>query len=322
MVRLVSQRNTLNADSLSRRMPGSTLQHDNIRFVVEDAEETDAVVVLNYSRYDSTFRAKPGFVWVWHNEPIVRRPFPKGFDRVFTHLTNTGDSRVVNAPPLLDWWIDKTYDELVELPVPTKTKKLSAIASTKTDIEGHRQRHEFVNWLETTHPDVDVYGHGRRKQLDDKWSGLAPYQFSVAIENTSKPHYWTEKISDCFLSYTVPVYFGATNIGEYFPSDSFIWLPLNDIEEAKRALASILSRENWEKRLPALREARNLILNEYCLFAQLTTRLVAEEDIIRRRHYQSISVHGRRTQRGGWIRGQGLFGNLQALRQRRKARKS
>ncbi len=321
VVRLVSQRGVLDETSLARRMPGNTLEHEGVRFTVHDEPEVDAVVVFNYSRYDTTFSARPGYVWLWHNEPIVRRPFPKGFDRVFSHVTDSGDLRVVNAPPVLDWWVDKSFDELASLPVPDKTKHLSAIASTKTDIEGHRRRNAFVDWLETAHPDVDVYGHGRAHQLADKWSGLAPYRFSVTIENTSTPHYWTEKISDCFLSYTVPVYFGATNIGDYFPADSFIWLPLADIDEARETVSRLLISDDWKWRLPALEEARELVLNRYSLYSQLSSRLLAETDVIRRRPAGAVRVHGRRTRKGGWIRGQGVLGNLAAFWRKRKARR-
>ena len=321
VVRLVSQRGLLDEVALARRMPGNSLEHDGIRFTVKDEPEVDAVVVFNYSRYDSTFRGTPGFIWLWHNEPIVRRPFPRGFDRVFTHVMDSRDTRVVNAPPILDWWVAKSFDELVRIPVPEKTRHVSAIASTKTEIEGHRLRNKFFDWLQTAQPEVDVYGYGRPTQLADKWSGLAPYRFSVTIENTSTPHYWTEKISDCFLSYTVPIYFGATNISDYFPTDSFIWLPLTDTSSAQETVSTILQSDDWARRLPALKEARELVLNRYSLYSQLSSRILANSDEIKRRPTTNVRVHGRRMRKGGWIRGQGLTGNLSARWRRRQARR-
>ena len=45
-------------------------------------------------------------------------------------------------------------------------------------------------------------------------------KYTLAIENTSEPHYFSEKITDAFLCNTMPIYFGAPNIFEYFPKNS------------------------------------------------------------------------------------------------------
>jgi hypothetical protein len=41
-------------------------------------------------------------------------------------------------------------------------------------------------------------------------------QFHIVIENTSSKNWFTEKIIDCFQTKTIPIYFGCTNIAEYF----------------------------------------------------------------------------------------------------------
>lgn len=292
-------------------MPGNTLEHGDIRFTVED-EPADVVVVLNYLKYDTVIHVRRGYVWNWHNEPIVRKPFAKGFDRVFTH-EQSDDPRGETAPPILDWWIGKTWDELVRLDPPKKTRNLSVIASNKSLIPGHRMRTEFVDLIELSLPTVDVFGEGRAQRLEDKWDGLAPYKYSVAIENTSTPDYWTEKVSDCFLSFTVPVYFGAENLESYFPKDSFIWLPLENPKDAIDTLRSVLKEDSWRKRLPALREARRLVLEEYSLFGQLSRRIRSEKTEIFAEPTIPVAVQGRRVKRGGWIRNYGARGNLEAL---------
>ena len=303
-------------------MPRNTLDHRGLRFITDDTEAADVVVVINYSKYDAEFEARAGYVWNWHNEPIVRTPFAKGYDRIYTHVTTSGDPRVQNAPPILDWWIDGTFDELAKQQPPKKTKKLSAIASTKTLIPGHKLRNDFIALLEQKFPEVDVFGHGRAHSLANKSQGLLPYEYSIAIENTSTPHYWTEKIADCFLSYTVPVYFGATNISEYFPDGSFIWLDLNDFDQAKHTIERVLTEDGWNTRLPALEEAREMILNNYSLYGQISRAVKAEEDVIRGAPRTTTTVHGRRTKPGGWIRGVGLAGNIRSRLERRRQRLS
>lgn len=52
---------------------------------------------------------------------------------------------------------------------------------------------------------------------------LARYKFNFCFENTcGLSGYITEKIFDCFFSGTVPVYYGAPDIGQYIPKNCFI----------------------------------------------------------------------------------------------------
>lgn len=316
----MSQRGLRDEDALARHMPGSSLDHGDIRFTIQD-EPADVIVVLNYLKYDTHLTARDGYLWNWHNEPIVRTPFAKGFDRIFTHHSSD-DPRTRIAPPILDWWIDKTYDQLVQLPPPIKQAKLSAIASTKEMIEGHKLRNSFMKILEQDFPEVSVFGEGRANQLEDKWAGLGPFEFSVAIENTSKPDYWTEKVADCFLSYAVPVYFGATNLDKYFPEKSFIWLPLGSQQDAIAVIEKVLHENSWTERNQAVTEARRQVLETYSLFGQIASRVRSEVEDIRGSKITTKLVHGRRVRKGGWVRGKGLLGNFEAWKNRRDARRS
>jgi Uncharacterized conserved protein len=249
-------------------------------------------------------------VWGWHNEPIVRKPFPRGLNRVFTHETSS-DPRAVKAPPVLDWWVGKSWDDLRMHEVPQKTSSLSAIASTKDHIAGHRRRNRFIDILQKEIKDVEIFGAGRSSELADKWDGLAPYRYSIAIENTSKPDYWTEKVADCFMTYTVPIYFGATNLDEYFPRKSFIWIPVCEPETAIEKILQVLRNDDWSERLQAVIEARNLVFESYSLFGQLSRRVRDEAPAILSAPRVVTKVHGRRTRPGGWIRDAGLVSNFE-----------
>ena len=307
-------------DLVASHLPGGTLDQGDVVFTDSHEPETDVAVIVNYLKYDEKITARRGCIWKWDNEPIVRRPFARGLDRVFTHAPKNGDRRVVTAPPILDWWVGRSYDELAQKRPPRKTKMISAIASAKTMIDGHRRRTEFVDFLSTRLPQLDVFGQGREQELADKWDGLAPYRYSIAIENTSKPDYWTEKIADCFVTHTVPLYFGATNIGEYFPHGSFIWLPIDGPESALDIIHETLEHDDWSARASALAEARELVLNRYSLGAQIMRLVRAERETIVSSPLASVRVHGRRTRPGGWIRGGGLLTNIRHQLNRRVGR--
>ena len=127
----------------------------------------------------------------------------------------------------------------------------SLIASSKRSQEGHALRHEIVEGLAVGGVDVDVMGHGY-KPFGPKAEGLAPYRYSVVIENVRERNYFTEKIVDAVLCRTVPIYWGCPNIGDFVDTSGMI------LCESKRDIEQALSRmseADYEARLPGLRAA-------------------------------------------------------------------
>ncbi|MDB2522374.1 glycosyltransferase family 10 [Planktomarina temperata] len=57
--------------------------------------------------------------------------------------------------------------------------------------------------------------------MDDKLESLRDYRFHIAIENSSYDGYFTEKITDCFLAGTYPIYYGCKNLDQYFQKTRF-----------------------------------------------------------------------------------------------------
>lgn len=49
-------------------------------------------------------------------------------------------------------------------------------------------------------------------------------QFSLIIENSRQTNYFTEKLCDCLITKTIPVYYGCPNISEYFDISGWIIL--------------------------------------------------------------------------------------------------
>ena len=58
--------------------------------------------------------------------------------------------------------------------------------------------------------------------LEDCKYPLFNSMFHLCIENISKKYFFTEKIIDCFLTKTIPIYWGCTNIHEYFNVNGMI----------------------------------------------------------------------------------------------------
>jgi hypothetical protein len=259
---------------IMRQTPGQTGIWGDVRFTIAPVPECDYVIVLNNRmKVDTPVACPREHIWA-----IMQEPYYRGFTdwvvekhetyaKVFTHQRAAyGDDKHVPSQPALPWHVNKTYDELIVAAVPDKSKNLSWIVGNALDLPGHLQRWSFLEFLKKDPAlGLDLYGK-KIRYIEDKWDGLAPYRYSLAVENTSGPDYWTEKIADCFLAWTVPLYCGCTNLEDYFPGESFIRVDIGKPDESLAEIKRILREDDWERRIPALKQARELVLNRYQLF--------------------------------------------------------
>ena len=158
------------------------------------------------------------------------------------------------------------YDELLRMPPPPKTAKLSVLCSASTRLPGHRARREFVDRLQSKLGDrIDVFGRGIRP-VADKADAILPYRYHVALENTQLGDYWTEKLSDSYLGWSFPIYWGAPNIGDYLPKESLLAIEIEHPEQAIAEIERIMDEELTRERMAGLAAARSLVLDRYNMF--------------------------------------------------------
>jgi len=138
-----------------------------------------------------------------------------------------------------------------------KTKQISFISSNKNICPGHQLRLECVNEVKNLELDVDIFGRGINP-ISSKLEGLKNYYYSIAMENEQLPFYFTEKIIDCFLSGTIPIYYGCSNIEKYFNPKGII--SFNN----KKELIDILNNLDYEfynNNIEAIKENYNIAQN-------------------------------------------------------------
>jgi hypothetical protein len=62
--------------------------------------------------------------------------------------------------------------------------------------------------------------------------------FSICIENSNNSGYHTEKIIDAFLSKTIPIYWGCSNIGDFYDTDGII--QVNNADEIIKVISDTI----------------------------------------------------------------------------------
>lgn len=141
--------------------------------------------------------------------------------------------------PFGSFWVDKK--------TPTKTKKVSMIASNKGWTNGHKLRLNIVSNVSG----IDYFGSCCNNYIKTKNFGLDDYRFSVAIENSIQDCYFTEKLLDCFATKTVPIYWGAKSISKFFNTDGVIFF---ETKEELQSILQSLTEEKYESMLDAVNE--------------------------------------------------------------------
>lgn len=132
-----------------------------------------------------------------------------------------------------------------------KTAMCSLIASKKRSQAGHALRHATAQWVQAQGLDVAVMGQGYQP-FGAKAEGLAPFRYSVVIENVRERNCFTEKLIDAVLCRTVPIYWGCPNIGDFMDTSGMI---LCENEAQIRAALAGMSEADYAARLPGLKAA-------------------------------------------------------------------
>lgn len=146
--------------------------------------------------------------------------------------------------------------EKLEFDLKKKNKLCTTIIANKFKkhpLELYSERIKAIEWFEKNHPeDFDLYGFGWDKRnfsghlrrlnriewfcrllkprlktykgsVGSKKEILSKYKFAICYENARDiPGYITEKIFDCFFAGCVPIYWGAPNVTDYIPPETFI----------------------------------------------------------------------------------------------------
>ena len=175
------------------------------------------------------------------------------------------------------WYHANSFRELEQMPVPEKVKACSWITSGINRTENHRKRLNFLNQVQQTGLEIDLYGRGLPNgvksggELKNKWYGMAPYYYNLAIENyADNDWYVSEKMWDSLLAWCLPIYYGGSAADRLLPPGSFLRLPSLDEKGVAYIRDAIATPDAWYEAKEAIAEARQIILHKLNLLNWLS----------------------------------------------------
>lgn len=243
-------------------VPGSDFSPKKVK-IVKNKKEYDGITIIT-DKYivrgiSKDIKSKIKIAWLWepqvvHNElyKVIKKVY-KDYDYIFTHNEDVLKlSDKCFCVPVGMTWIPVENRKIFN-----KTKKISAVVSKKKNLRGHKLRHELCKVEEVKKFGTSV------KYIKDKTDALKDFMFSIAVENCSIKNYFTEKIIDCFITGTIPVYWGCANLGKYFNMDGVI--KVNGVKHLRNIIPN-LDVKKYEKMKPAIEDNYNRALKYANMF--------------------------------------------------------
>ena len=177
----------------------------------------------------------------------------KDFDKIFTF-----SAKILNEVPNSVFvpfqaapWYGRGENEIIDSDLCNKkTKNISFLSSNKVMCDMHKLRLTLANKCKNEKL-ADTFGTfdgGKPASLADV---LTKYRYTIIIENEIDDYYFTERLTNCFLSMTIPIYCGAPKIGKFFNEEGIIKLNINDFEKIGEILKNC-SEEDYKNRLSAV----------------------------------------------------------------------
>ncbi|MDP1683936.1 FkbM family methyltransferase [Hydrogenophaga sp.] len=259
----------------ARQTPSGSFVWEDIVFHVDrEVECCDAWVVFESLSGTQTSTCPPDCTVFVTGEPSTIGsyidPFLGQFARVVSGRNDIRHAGLIRRQQGHPWFVEKSYDELVNMSPVSKQADVCLITSDKVFTQGHRDRLQFALELKACLGSrLDIWGRGLR-DFNSSWDVLSRYRYAIVLENLVAPDWLTEKLPDALLAWCVPVYLGCTNVADYLPAGSWIDLDNLDAEAAAHKLSALLNDpSDYERRLLSLQQARLQYLNKLQFFANI-----------------------------------------------------
>jgi len=193
------------------------------------------------------------------------------FDLVLTH----DDEILEKCPNSKYCHFTKTFlteNEISTFSQDDKTFLVTFICGGKLMCQGHYTRRNcWDNQEKITIPkkmyystqylgNLKIFTDNTPLERNSKKQAFEKAMFQITMENCRVNGYFTEKIIDCFASYTIPIYYGCPNISEYFHVEGIIIA--NSVEEIIN-IVNNLTEEDYNNRKEWMEKNREIVMEKF-----------------------------------------------------------
>lgn len=204
------------------------------------------------------FQSEPGAIYNCYE-------FLKTNSHLYDYILCYDDTKLMNCTNVIvklcgaTWITDHSLDT-------EKQYKISNICGSKQFTPSHVKRIELYNrQLEFNEWPITFFrssaGHILPDINNNPFIGLSleskidlfkDFQFSIVIENSSERNYFSEKLIDCLITKTIPIYYGCPNIEDYFDTRGWIIIDSDDIVNELKHKLRILDSSYYSKYIEAI----------------------------------------------------------------------
>lgn len=156
-------------------------------------------------------------------------------------------------------WINKNDYQNVD--INEKEFKISTLVGQKNFSYGHAFRQKLlhrqkdIKFLECyrSKNDGGPNQYSNPVLSSSKFELFKKYQYSIVIENCAYPNWFSEKLIDCLICKTIPIYFGDPCISKIFNTSGWVIVENDDIGMLKNKIDG-LTENHYKNHIGAIEE--------------------------------------------------------------------
>lgn len=153
-----------------------------------------------------------------------------------------------------------------------KKNQISYLTSNKNFTEGHIFRQKLFDFFNTHdfNGDYELLIHRSPPKIE-KEQIFNNAKFSIIIENGKEEDYFSEKLIDCLISKTIPIYRGCPTIRQYFDVSGFILF--DTIDELLDIIIN-LPEDFYETKLDVIEKNYELSKEYWDYYGRIKSKIV------------------------------------------------
>lgn len=168
--------------------------------------------------------------------------------------------------------------------------RLTVIMSMKARTPDQIQRIKLVEYLASKFSDLAIFGVGHNP-VEDKAKVLTQFRYHLAVENSSHPGYWMEKLADPILTRCFTFYGGHRSYAEDFPGNGIHLIDPYQPEKVYRVISQAMEIGAWEKAAEDRNRHKERVLSEHSFHRKISAIIASLPPSRSRQSTSHIKAH-------------------------------